>query len=306
MNKIFAGFDLGGTYLKYCLGTGEGGILYKNRLDSKASGSIEDIIEAFKTAYNDLKVQADRMKCEISSAGIGTPGAIDQEKGIVFGSTPNILTMKNYPLRARLSEEFQLRTAMDNDGNLAALAEAAAGAGKGHNSVLALTIGTGIGGGFVSNGKIFRGGHGSALEIGHTSIDYDGRLCGCGRRGCIEAYASGSALLKAANHGRISFDTPQEVFSSAKEGVNSAVKAVNDALNALSSGIANLLIAFDPGCVVIGGGVMPGYLDYWEELEQQVCDKVIDSLKGKAPILPAETGNDAGIIGAILLASESY
>lgn len=303
MKHIFAGFDLGGTFLKFGLGDAEGRLLYKDQVDSQGNGSIEEIIGAFREAFAELSHRAKSSDRHIIAAGVGSPGAIDRDKGIILGSTPNIPAIKGYPLGERLEKEFSLPLALENDANLAALAEALTSAGKGYKSVLVLTLGTGVGGGFVVDGKIFRGEHNSALEVGHISIDHNGRLCRCGRKGCIEAYASGAALVKAANSGERKFTTPKAVFKAAKEGFPPAVEAVKSALDALSSGIVNLQITFDPGCVALGGGLLPGYREYWNELERLIERKNIDALRGKIPLLTAKTGGDAGLIGAVLAAA---
>ena len=308
MLKVILAFDLGGTYLKYGIGTNDGEIIHHAKRDSGGKGSIETIASAFKAAALEMKETAVRNNMTLTAVSIGTPGAVDKKTGAVFGSSPNVPAVVGLSLQDIIREELALPVVVENDANLATLGEAIKGAGAGYRSVLGLTLGTGLGGGFVFDGNIYRGAHGSALEIGHSSIDYNGRICNCGKPGHIEAYASGSAIMKRANELEIEIavDSPRKfpkskpVFQAALEGYEPAVIAVREAVDALSVFLANMINIVDPSCIVIGGGVMFGYLDYWDELKRKVADKVADSLTGKTPILPAELGNMAGMVGAVL------
>lgn len=310
MKEVILAFDLGGTYLKYGLGTPEGEIIHHSRLKSGGLGSIESVTAPFIEAAREMEAVTDENDMRIIAAGVGTPGAVEKPTGKVFGSSPNVPSLIGVSLKELLQKELGMPVVVDNDANLATLGEAVNGAGKGYRSVLGLTLGTGIGGGFVVDGELYRGEHGSALEVGHTVIDYDGRICNCGKTGCIEAYASGAALIKQANElGREqfgedakSFDKANQLFEASRGGYIPALTAIDEGIKALSSGIANLINTLDPGCVVIGGGVMFGYKDHWKELENQISEKVVDSLTDKTPILAAKLGNMAGMVGAVLAA----
>jgi glucokinase len=163
----------------------------------------------------------------------------------------------------------------------------------------------------VQQGEIYRGAHGSSLEVGHISINPDGRVCSCGKAGHIEAYASGFALVKRSNEltekthitESLYFDKSKSLFLAAQNGYAPAVQAISEAVSALALGLANLVNTLNPDCIVIGGGVMFGYLDYWGDLERQFNELVVDALCGKIPLLQAKLGNTAGMVGAGLLAN---
>lgn len=308
MTKAILAFDLGGTNLKYGIGTPDGNIFYHSQRASGGMGAADEVIAAFTSAAEEMKELARRKRMHLVAVGVGTPGAVDLEKGSVFGSSPNMPSVIGISLKESLEREIGLPVVVDNDANLAILGEAVAGAGKDYKSVLGLTLGTGVGGGFVMDGRIFRGDHGSALEAGHTVIEMGGRICSCGKSGHLEAYASGTAIIKRTNElglkfeeeKALSFSKTKPVFAAAEEGYEPAVTAVREAIVALGIGIANLINTFDPGCVVIGGGVMFGVLNHWGDLEHTIADHVTDSLTGKTPVLPAELGNMAGMVGAVI------
>ena len=314
MTNAILAFDLGGTNLKYGIGTMDGNIFYHSQRESGGMGAVEEVTGAFTIAAREMQELSDKKRMNLVAIGVGTPGAVDTEKGAVFGSSPNVPSVIGISLKEFLEAEIGLPVMVDNDANLATLGEAAIGAGKGHKSVLGLTLGTGVGGGFVIEGKIFRGDHGSALEAGHMVIEMGGRICSCEKRGHLEAYASGSGIIKRANElglenlkdEALSFSKTKPVFTAAKNGYEPAVTAVAEAVEALGIGIANLINTFDPGCVIIGGGVMFGVLDHWGDLEHIVADNVTDSLTGKTPVLPAELGNMAGLVGAVIAAAGHF
>ena len=308
MQKVILAFDLGGTYLKYGLGSINGDIIYHTRRDSKGKGSFDEIINAFKAASAEMLEYANKNDMKVIAASVGTPGAVNTETGAVIGSSPNIPAIVGISFKKLLEEELGMPVAVENDANLATLGEAVKGAGEGRRSVLGLTLGTGLGGGFIYEGKIFRGENGSALEIGHSTIDYKGRICSCGKPGHIEAYSSGSAIINRANELEIEMQVsnPRKykktniIFTDAGKGYQPAKIAVQEGVDALAVFLANMINILDPSCIVIGGGVMFGYQDYWEEVERKTAERAVDSLAGKTHIIPAKLGNMAGMVGAVL------
>ncbi len=312
MTNAILTFDLGGTYLKYGIGTLDGNIFYNSSRESGGKGELETITDSFVQAAAEMQAIARKKRLKLAAAGVGTPGAVDAERGVVFGSSPNVPSVVGIPLKEILEKAIGLPVVVDNDANLATLGEAMAGGGKGYKSVLGLTLGTGVGGGFVQDGKLFRGDHGSALEAGHITIALNGRMCNCGKRGHLEAYASGSAIIQRANEltSELGSNHPQHftktkpVFAAAEQGYAPAVLAIEEAVQGLAAGIASLINTFDPGCVVIGGGVMFGMIQHWGELKKLTAEMVVDSLTGKTPILAAELGNMAGMVGAVIAARD--
>ncbi len=309
--KVILAFDLGGTSLKYGLGTVDGNIFYYSSRSSGGRGELSSIISTFKAASVEMRELAERKRMKLVAVGVGTPGAVDLQTGAVFGSSPNVPSIIGMSLKQVLEKELNLPVVVDNDASLATLGEAVSGAGKGYQSVLGITLGTGVGGGFVQDGKIFRGEHGSALEAGHMVVIMGGRKCNCGKLGHLEAYASGTAIIKRTNELalELSHDNPRKfnrtkpVFQAAREGYQPAIQAIDEAIEALAVGLANLINILDPGCTIIGGGVMFGIINQWGKLEEMVSQLVADSLTGKTIILPAELGNMAGMVGAVIAAS---
>jgi len=312
MTNAILTFDLGGTNLKYGIGAMDGNIFYHGSRESGGKGEIAALTALFEQAAGEMQAIARKKRLKLAAAGVGTPGAVDADKGVVFGSSPNVPSVVGIPLKEILEKAVGLPVVVDNDANLATLGEAVVGGGKGYKSVLGLTLGTGVGGGFVQDGKLFRGDHGSALEAGHITIAINGRMCNCGKRGHLEAYASGSAIVQRANeltselgsHHPHKFTKTKPVFAAAEEGYPPAVLAIEEAVQGLAAGIASLINTFDPGCIVIGGGVMFGMIQHWAELKKLTAEMVVDSLTGKTPILPAELGNMAGMVGAVIAARD--
>ena len=311
---LFIGLDLGGTNLKYALGSENGDILIKRSRPSNADQSQEAIFETMFASIEELLSEANDQNEKVMAIGVGSPGSIDIHEGKLLGSTPNIQAWTNAPIKKKLEERFSIPVWADNDANIMALAEARKGAGRGFNNILCLTLGTGIGGGIVINGEVLRGSHFSAAEVGHVIIDYKGKLCKCGNRGCFEVYASATAMveryqqkLKAAG---ISFN-PGEIdakliFERAAKKEIQAIETINETCQFLSIGIVSIANIIDPEVVVIGGGISEAGDDFIRQTEKMVKNFGIKSITQSIKLVRAQMGNDAGIIGAILLAAENF
>lgn len=243
--------------------------------------------------------------------GAGAPGPLDTRAGVVIVA-PN-LRWTNMPLRDRLAEGLGLPTALDNDANCAILGEAWVGAARGGRYVIGMTIGTGIGGGIVIDGRLYHGASDCAGEIGHMTIDLDGRHCGCGNYGCLEAYASGPAIARRAveriEHGDASslrdmvggdLDriTAQTVYAAAQQGDELAHEVVRDTAHYLSAGLANLLNIFNPDRVVIVGGVTQAGDRLFEPLRREVSRRAFKPAVQACEIVPGELHGLAGVYGA--------
>jgi glucokinase len=235
-------------------------------------------------------------------------------------ATPNIAGWNGVDLDAQLTDLLGLPVVIENDANAAAWGEAAFGAGRGHDHLLIVTVGTGIGGGIVVNGNLYRGGFGTAAEIGHMRVVPEGHLCGCGARGCFEQYASGSALMRhareaisatpelarnllALGNGTLDGLTGKHITEAAQNGDPVALAAFNTTAHFLGAGIASLCVILDPTRVVIGGGVV----EAGEILLAPTRESMMRHMPfaGKHPypdIVPAELGNEAGLVGVADLA----
>ena len=247
----------------------------------------------------------------IAGVGIGSPGPLDRENGIVL-ITPN-LGWRDFPLRQRISDALNLPATLDNDANCAVLGEWWMGAGRGARYLVGMTIGTGIGGGIVIDGRLYHGASDAAGEIGHTTIDSTGRRCKCGNYGCIEAYASGPAIAARAVEGieagaesslarfaggDLSKVTAQTVYECAHDGDDYAQEVVRDTAKFLGAGIANLINIFNPDTVVILGGVTLAGERLFTPLRSEVKRRAFKPAVERCRILPGELPGTAGVVGA--------
>ena len=248
----------------------------------------------------------------IVGVGIGSPGPLDRERGVVL-LTPN-LGWRDLPLRDLVSEATGLPASLDNDANCAIYGEWWAGAARGSRFVVGLTIGTGIGGGIVIDGKLYYGTSGVAGEVGHTTIDSTGRRCKCGNYGCLEAYASGPAIAARAVEGleigaesdlpeRVGGDlakiTAQTVYEAAKAGDEYALEIVRDTAKFLGAGVGNLVNIFNPDTVVIVGGVTMAGDQLFVPLRGEVKRRAFKPAVDRCRIVPGELPGTAGVVGAV-------
>jgi glucokinase len=248
---------------------------------------------------------------EIVGVGVGAPGPLDTKSGIVL-LTPN-LGWVNMPLRDIIHDRLKLPATLDNDANCAVLGEWWVGAARGARHAIGITIGTGIGGGLVLDGKLYHGASDVAGEIGHTTIDTEGRRCKCGNYGCLEAYASGPNIAMRALEGveagatsslsaivgsNLPPITAQTVYEAAQQGDELALEVVNDTAKFLGAGIANLLNVFNPEVVVVCGGVTLAGDHLFTPLRREVARRAFKPAVQACRIVPGELINTAGVYGA--------
>jgi glucokinase len=249
---------------------------------------------------------------EVAGVGIGAPGPLDTASGVVL-LTPN-LGWTNFPLRDRVSAAVGLPATLDNDANCAVFGEWWRGAARGAEVVVGLTIGTGIGGGIVLNGAIFHGASDIAGEIGHMTIDSTGRRCPCGNYGCLEAYASGTAIAQRAVEGveagavsslgsyvggDLSAVTAQVVYDAARDGDEHALEVIRDTARFLGAGVANLINIFNPEIIVICGGVTAAGDQLFKPLRSEASRRAFRPAIDRCRILPGELRDTAGVYGAV-------
>lgn len=307
------GVDVGGTKVLAGIVDENGAIIKQVRRDTpKAGGALltQTIAEAAKELASQFPVTA---------VGVSAAGFVSSDRKRML-ATPNISDWNGVDLDAELTKLIELPVIVENDANAAAWGEAKFGAGRGRNHVMMLTIGTGIGGGIVVNGQLYRGAFGIAGEFGHMRVVPDGHSCGCGAQGCFEQYASGSALVRHAREacdahpesaknilqrgdGTLQAITGKAITDAAREGDNLAISIFNTMGYWLGSGIASLSVVLDPECVVIGGGV----IDAGEILLAPTRESIAKTMPfaGKHPypdVIAAELGNEAGLVGVADLA----
>ena len=266
-------------------------------------GVFDRLVDAIRSIWQDG---------QISAIGIASPGPLDPYAGVIL-DTPNIPQWKNFPLTNKLAEQFGVPVHLDNDANMAGLAEWKYGAGVGHHDLVYLTISTGIGGGVISNDALLQGFRGMAAELGHLLIDPDGPLCGCGQHGHIESFSSGPSIvryvneqLKVGQKSSLHADpdlTAAQVAEAAQTGDSLAITAFSRAGYYLGIAVANFLAIFDPSILVFGGGVSQVgdllFKPFEESLRKHVFHPhYMDNLV----ITKAALGDDAGLLGALALA----
>ncbi len=308
------GIDLGGTNIKVGVVDGDYNIVGKSNIKTnlpRPSEEIaESIVEGVKLACADAGIDVS----DVNSVGIGTPGVANRNTGVVLYSCN--LGFNNFELGKVLGEKLGTQVFVENDANAAAFGEVVNGAGKGYNNVVVVTLGTGVGGGIIIDGKIYTGFNFCGGELGHTVIEYNGRQCGCGRKGCFEAYSSATALINMTKEameanrdskmwelaGSIEQVDGKTAFDGMRAGDKAAIDVVNMYINYLGCGLVNIVNTFQPEILLIGGGIckegenLTKPLDEYIKRESYCIDPRRSTKLGIAKL-----GNDAGIIGAAYL-----
>ncbi|HEB01406.1 MAG TPA: ROK family protein [Candidatus Portnoybacteria bacterium] len=240
----------------------------------------------------------ERLNKEIVGLGIGVPGPVDIQKGLVH-FLPNLPGWQKVPLKKILEKELSLPVSLDNDSNCFVLAETRFGAAQGYQNVIGLTLGTGLGGGIIINGEIYHGANGLAGEIGHMVIVAEGLKCNCGNRGCLEQYVSGSALVLKYKKLTGQEKTPLEIEKESEQKKKPALKVIEETGYYLGLGLANLINILNPEIIVLGGGVARTKTLYSPTIREM--KKRVFPLGQKTPVVISKLGREAGIIGAAWL-----
>lgn len=306
--KYVVGVDLGGTKIYTALVDLEGNIIKEKTVETLAHEGEQAVMGRIVDTIN--YVIDGTEKNLIKSIGIGSPGPLDVKNGVIIENSN--LPFKNFEIVKTIRETYDLPTYLDNDANVATLGEFMFGAGKGTENMVFITASTGIGGGAVINGKLFRGTTGNALEIGHTIVANEGPRCGCGNIGCAEALGSGTAIGKRAkeavatnvetslkNYENV---TSKEVFKEAANGDRVAKNILETSLNYLGIAVANTITNFDPEKVVIGGGVINGGSIVLDTIRRVVGERALKTFADSCTVEKAVLGGKAGVLGAAALA----
>lgn len=312
-NMYSIGVDIGGMSIKIGIVDENGNILFKNVV--KTARDSETDIDNISEGIKNLLEKARLTVSDVKGIGLGCPGAISSESGVV-DILPN-LGWVNVPLVGKFKARFDTEIRMSNDANVAALAEALYGAAKGFKNCIMLTLGTGVGGGIIINGKLYEGKDGKGAELGHSTLVMDGYPCSCGRKGCIESYVSATALIRETREAMVTDKNSsmwnavggdlqnvdgRTAFEEEKKGDATAKKVVNFYVKCLSDSIMSMTNIFRPDVIILGGGISK----QGDNLTSKVCsycEKFDYGYKGSPrPVIKcAELGNDAGIIGAAAL-----
>jgi glucokinase len=315
--KFIVGVDLGGTNIVVGALSEDGSREYAmrteaTRADQGADEVVDRMIRIIDTVIAETIAVTGSKREACLGIGIGAPGPLDRERGIVI-TTPN-LGWNNFPLRDVIGERVGLEATLDNDANCATLGEWWLGAAKGARNVVGMTIGTGIGGGLILNGRLYHGSSDVAGEIGHTTIDVTGRRCKCGNYGCLEAYASGPSIAERAREalagdttsmlhrmvdGQLDRLTAATVYDAAQKGDEIALDVVRETARFLGTGLANLLNVFNPDVVVIAGGVTKAGAALFEPMNREVRKRAFRAAVDACRIVPGALPGTAGVVGAV-------
>ncbi len=306
-NLVFAA-DLGGTHLRAALVDGAGKIHKQLKQQTPKDDSPEAVVSALAGIANEWR---DGDGGPITAASVMVPGAVNSEQSVVL-QAPNLPSLLNFQFKAVLQERLGWPVVLENDANAAAIGEMWLGAARGCRDVVSVTLGTGVGGGVVLDGKLWRGAHGSAGEIGHTTVDpFGGLKCKCGNTGCLELFASATAIARMAHEGLSRFPdsslrdgdiTAEKVYSAGCAGDELALAVFQRAGRYLGVGLANLMSLIDPEMIVISGGVVNGWDLFQTAMYQEVSDRAFRATAQQVKIARAECGDNAGLLGAARLA----
>lgn len=306
-NVVFA-VDLGGTHLRVALVDSTGKIHTQLKRHTPRDDSPHVLVEALASVANDWR---GRDHGPIIAASVMVPGAVDSGQSVVL-SAPNLPSLINFGLKAVLQERLGWPVVLENDANAAAIGEMWLGAARGCRDVVSVTLGTGVGGGVVLGGKLWRGAHGGAGEIGHTTVDpFSGVKCKCGNTGCLELFASATAIVRMARESLSQFPqatftpdnlTAEKVYEAGRNGDELALSVFRRAGKHLGIGLANLMSLIDPEIIVMNGGVVNGWDLFAGDMYQEVSERAFQATAQQVKIARAECGDNAGLLGAARLA----
>ena len=312
MSKYYIGIDLGGTFIKGGIVDENGNLIILDKTPTDVDGGNLKICENISKLALSLIEKANLKNEDILGIGMGAPGMIDSDKGIIICSEN--LFFENFPIAEKISELTGFSVKVANDANVATLGEVKFGAARNKQNAIMLTLGTGVGGGMVCNGRLIEGNEGAGAELGHIVIAMGGEPCSCGRRGCAEAYASATALIRetkkamTANKnskmweiGTLDAVDGKTAFDYASTDL-SAKAVVENYIYALATTIVNFANVFRPEAIIIGGGVCAQGKSLTEPLQKLVNEEIYaGNLGPQVPVVVASLGNSAGVLGAAAL-----
>ena len=304
--------DIGGTKIMTAIITADGKMLAKDTCPTLADEGRPAVIERLFAAIDGILSQNGILPSGLGGIGIAAAGIIDSGRGLITVS-PNLPGWHDVPLKDIVSEKFRVGVFLVNDACGAALGEHRFGAGRGVNNLILLTLGTGIGGGIIINGELYDGVSGSAGEIGHMIVDVNGPECGCGNRGCLEAFASGRAVARDAverinngeksslvgmSSGDIESITAEQVGAAARDGDALALDIFSRASGYLGAGMVSLVNIFNPEMLILGGGMAKLDTLFVNPAQRMVAERAFSVSAQAVSIVTAQLGNEAGVYGA--------
>ncbi len=315
-----AGVDLGGRNVMAAVVTPDGRIVARAKKKSKGKRGPKEITDLCCQAVLAAIDEAGVSKEQVRGVGVGAPGTIDGDKGVVVFA-PNLDDFSNAPMKQMMEDQLGVPTFLDNDVNVGVLGEATWGVGKGVSSLVGLFVGTGIGGGVVLNGELWRGFNFTAGEVGHIAVSKGGPLCGCGNRGCMEAWASRTGIVKRIEKahkkgkrtivaklcgGDFSKVGSGMLAQAVEAGDKVTLKSLKKAWKMLGVGIASIVNLISPEMIILGGGVIEALGEGpVKEVEKVVRRRAMPHTMDNVRVVRAALGDDAGVLGAAVLAQTS-
>lgn len=308
-NKLTFAVDLGGTHLRAATVDAKGKIRFRTKQNTPQGTDPLQIVGAVVNAVRQYQKESDAL--ELQAVSLVVPGTVNVERGTVV-KAPNLPCLDGFPLTAALTNELGLPAILENDANAAAVGEMWQGAARGCRTIICVTLGTGVGGGIILDGELWRGVDGAAAEIGHMCVDpFGGVACTCGSRGCLEVFASATAIVRMTREASPRFPdsvlhagdslTAASIFAAGLNGDELALEIFRRMGVYLGIGLANLINILNPEMIVIAGGVVNGWDLFEKHMMQQVEERAFPLLRVK--IERAKCGDDAGLLGAARLAA---
>lgn len=313
MEKVVLAADLGGTNLRMAAVGLDGSIVFRNRMSTPSSGKQNDIVEAIATVVDECK-DALGSGYELTAFGAAVPATVNSADGVIL-SSPNLPELNGLRFAELFSERLSLPVLLENDANAAAVGETWMGASRGIENSICVTLGTGVGGGIILDGRLLRGIDGTAGEIGHIAVEPDGHPCGCGSHGCVEQYSSATAIVRIAKEliadepstplSNFPELTPLEVYNAGLAGDAISLEVFRRVGRYLGIALGGLINVLNPEAIVIGGGASAGWDLFVEPLRTEIGERAFKQPAERVRLMRSELGDDAGILGAAHLAVES-
>lgn len=310
-SRLVIAADLGGTNLRAATVDEDGKIHERVKHHTPKAERADEIVRALVAAARECEKQSGERGSQISAISVVVPGTVQIEHGVVT-KAPNVPCLDGFRLGAALESELQWPAVLENDANAAGVGEMWQGAGRGARTIICVTLGTGVGGGIILDGELWRGIDGSAGEIGHIGVEPMGPACPCGSRGCLEVFASATAIVRMTREARPRYPrsplhttenlTAKLVYQSGLEGDELALEVFRRMGLYLGVGLASLINIFNPEMIVIGGGVAEGWKLFYEHVHEQVIERAFPIPARRTKIVQAECGDDAGLLGAAHIA----
>jgi glucokinase len=308
---VFAA-DLGGTNLRAATVDENGKIHFRLKQNTPQVEKPEEIVRALVRAVHECEKQSKATGNRMRAVSVVVPGSVNVKQGLVV-KAPNLACLDGFRLTTALTSELNLPAILENDANAAAVGEMWQGAARGRRAIVCVTLGTGVGGGIILDGKLWRGVNDSAAEIGHMCVDpFGGVACQCGSRGCLEVYASATAIMRMAREAGTRYSgsllhtgsnlTAEEIYRAGMKGDELALEVFRRMGVYLGVGLANLINILNPEMIVIGGGVVSAWELFEKHMHREIAERAFPVPAEEVKVVPGECGDDAGLLGAAHLA----